>query len=290
MSTKDYHYYWARNRLVRKKLLNFEKFKIFSDAIYYHDSKNQVFHIDQYKNKINGALFYSEGAPNFNLFKLTPGGEYIRKFSTNTLWKQYEANYDILSKFTTFENNKYIQEETGSIEYDNYDLFLMQMSHTKDKQVFYDALIYATSMKVLTLFKAHPVASDKPSIEVWREANTNGLVSDYTVFVDNVSVDQLIENANIVYSADSAASLNAILAGKKTATFRKNDLCEIIPTISSPEELSTVTPPRMEIVSKFLNWYYNRLCIDINDDAFEDRISYILKSYNNNKSFEEIFK
>ena len=142
----------------------------------------------------------------------------------------------------------------------------------------------------MTVYKAHPCASDVNSRIVWDAAIKNQLTSDYSMYCDDIDLDILIRNSNVVYSADSAAILNALLIGKKVASYRPTDLSEIVPIISKAEQIETISIPNIEDISKFINWYVNVLCIDVNKEDCIDKIKYIIKCHKENKKFEEIFK
>ena len=128
-----------------------------------------------------------------------------------------------------------------------------------------------------------------PSWKAWEVYVREGLTSEYSIFIDNVNTDSLIPNANRVYSADSAVSLNAMLAGKPTATFHPMDLSEVVPMITEPEELDNVEPVPLSVQNQFLSWYYHKLVIDIDSPDFESKMESIMIRFKNGEGTKEIF-
>lgn len=285
MSAQNYDLHWAAMRMrMPAKLKNYYKFKKFSDEVYKLDFENVVYHQDQ-KRPIK-SLVYNEGSPNFNLFKLTPFGDMIIRFSVDDVWSTTAIDSDIFSKFSTMKNEKY-HNASKEIYIDRpYDLFFMQLSKTFDYAAMQDALIYAKDSKTFTIFKGHPLAADAPSTDAWNLFSD--LHSEYSMFISEANNHKLVQNAKRVYSADSATTLNAILLRKPVFTYRATDMFPIAPVITSAYEMSHIVPDE-ETVARYLSWYLHKLCIDI-DTNFSEKIERIITMFNKGSTFSEIFR
>jgi hypothetical protein len=309
-----YHDQWKTWLVVRKdkplKLKNFPHLFKFSESIKRLSEKHQIPYVfaEAYiAMYFDYTLIYRGGSPNYKLFKMTPHGDYVTRWPMYHLWKDHPIDDGIIERFLAMPNNRYMQPNTVIETPESYDLYLMQMNITKfkvtnhinpnwdfekdapkDDVVCRMVLKYVKENKIYTLFKAHPTTS-MPSEKAWEVYKRDGLVSEYSIFIDNVNTDSLIPNANRIYSADSAVSLNAMLAGKKVATFHPMDLSEIIPMIKSPEELDLIQPVPIEDQKRFLSWYYHKLVIDIDDPNYEDKMESIMIRFKNGERTKELF-
>lgn len=237
------------------------------------------------------TLTYQAGSPNFNLFRLLPGGWYIYRNPFLHLWKECDVDEGIEDVFAGMSNDRYHQPH-GAVELPaDYNLYFMQIESQllRDDQACRSALSHARETKTYTVFKSHP-ATDIPSKVTWERYTNEGLISEYSIFVENMSTDDLTRNANFVYSSDSAASFNAFLQGKRVATFHQTDLSEIVPIIETPYELDNIQPASSEQRKQFLSWYYHNLSIDIFKDGFDEKIHDIVQMASVGKTAEEILR
>lgn len=308
-----YHDQWKQWLVLRKhqplKLKNFPHLSKFSESIKRLSDKHQIPYVfaDAHKAQyLEYSLIFRGGSPNYKLFKMTPYGDYVTRWPMYHLWKDCDIDEGIIDRFNAMPNNRYIQPDSKTETPESYDLYLMQMNlastpmlpHNphldvesgtpKDDVVCRKALKYVKENKIYTIFKAHPTTTI-PSSKVWEIYKREGLVSEYSIFVDDVNTDSLIPKANRVYSADSAVSLNAMLAGKRVATFHPMDLSEVVPMIKTPEDLDDIEPISLEDQKRFLSWYYHKLAIDIDDPNYEDKMESIMIRFKNGERTREIF-
>lgn len=281
-----YYQTWAKLRSDSPlKLDNVNTLKQFETVLC--SITKQYTHCDV-SNSRNNQLVFSEGSANFGLFKLTPNGDYITHNPMLHLWKKSDVDSNILKTFEGMTNSKYSQPRCVNTPNTPYNLFLLQMASTVDLKPTVDALKYASEQKRFTLFKIHPAPGDGTDFNLlWEMFKKNDLVSDYTVLVDG-SLSELISEADIVYSADSACTFNAILAGKPTFNYRTNEFSEIVPLLRTSKDMTIPTINHTDVL-RFLTWYYYKLSIDINSPIYQQRIKYIVDAYHSGKSTAEIF-
>jgi hypothetical protein len=241
------------------------------------------------ENPPKATLLFSEGSPNFFLFSLTHNGYYSLKRNPHTnLWKNFPIDPNIMDVFITIGNNKYPQPITTIPITEPYDLFLTQISSHEDKISIVKAMQFAKENKRLTFIKDHPGAKFDFN-ELWKEWDIAGMVNDYTRLITDVNVDFLIDNSEFVYCVDSAAIFNAMVKGKRCATFKNMMYSELVPIIHKPRDILNVDHVPEEDVKRFLSWYYHRIAIDVRDPTHKDKIRRIVKDFLDGKNFEETF-
>jgi hypothetical protein len=300
---------WAQRRLRNKqptKLKNFHYIKKFNDTLLeVYDEYVEMYdvigrfnlsRVNFYNYNMNAHrlkhLLYSEGSPNFQHFTLTPSGEYaVGAYNPMYhLWKDFETDPNILPFYRSLGNNKYEQPK-GSMEIGQpYNLFLLQMARTRDTIETIKALLSTRVTKKLTIFKTHPLVGDGSNYhDLWKYYIELGLINEYTKLVDNCNVDSLIRNADLVYSSDSAATMNAMLIGKPVITYKRMYLSEIVPILTNHQQLLNLQPVPEEHLARWMSWYYHKLVIDLDDPNYKEKMRYIVKSYLDNKTVKEIF-
>jgi hypothetical protein len=288
-STKKPMYYeaWADRRASSKlKLNNVDILKRFETLL--NSLEVEAIHIDNYPEN-HPTLYYSEGSANFELFKLTPRGEYIVRNPGLHLWKSHDIDSGIIDRLNGLSNTKYLQSQSQFNAETPYNLFLLQMASTIDLVPTLDAVKYATEQKRYTLFKTHPAVGDGTDFEsLWSMFEKHGIISDYTVLVD-ADLMTLIRGAEVVYSADSACTFNALLEGKPVYNYRSNEFSDIVPLIKSSKNLPANAIDRDDVL-RFLSWYYHSLSIDFNDEkASTEKILRISNMYKEGKDLPEMF-
>jgi hypothetical protein len=237
------------------------------------------------------VLIYHAGSPNFNMFKLLPGHDYIYKNPFLNLWKECDIDSNILEVFSSMANQRYLEGDKQACTYSDYDLCLMQMEAVipRDDEVCRKSLNFAKESKTLTLFKSHP-STAVSSKTTWDTYKKEGLVSDYSVFVEDFEFNSVIDGANRIYSSDSAVSFNALLKNKKVATFHEIDLSEVVPIISSHSELDNIESiPDCDRL-QFLSWYYHKLSIDVLKPDYQEKIDQTVMLVSKGKTSIEILR
>ena len=286
MHLDSIYYYneWSKLReSTPLKLKNTNKLKFFEEVLF--SISQECIHTDLYRD--GRRLVYSEGSANFDLFKLTPQGDYISQNPMLNLWKRCDVDSKILSVFEHLSNTKYEQPSVQTSIGRPYNLFLLQMASTVDLTPTLDALKYATEMKRYTVFKIHPAVGDGTDFyDLWDKFSHHGIISEYTPLVEG-DLNTLIEHADIVYSADSACTFNAMLKRKTVYNYRSNEFSEIVPIIQSSKQLDEYIIPEEDLL-RFLTWYYYVLTIDIRS-TFDGKIEKIISSFESGKNASEIF-
>ena len=237
---------------------------------------------------LRNALTWTSGSPNINLIKLTFNSEYtyFRDNPRYGFWKDEEIDPNIISKFKSFNNNRFPQPDQEIELPENYDLFFLQIPHSKDRNETIDALKYCKDRKIYTLFKGHPTSPFPGNKKVWDKLKEEGYVSEYSIYVE-AETDFLIKNARRTYSSTSVCSLNSILQNKITATYNDNDLSEIVPTMKTAYELDDVEPIKQEDIERYLSWYYHKLCIDVYNENCDERIEKRILNFKNKVPMRE---
>jgi len=243
----------------------------------------------------DNTLFYEPGTPNIQLFKFSPGGDYIFKNPRYHLWKECDIDYDILKKFDKLPNNRYTQTQRTIPVPDSYDLFPLALSAKKknefgipkDEVVTRDAIRYATEKKRYTIFKeSHLAVKGK----TWHDFVKEGITSKYTIYAEDCNGDYLIDNADRVYSSESAMCFQAMLKGKIVATYHDTDSSEVMPIIKTASEIDDIEPLPIGKLYRYLSWYYHKLCINIYDENAEERINDRISRFINGERTKELFK
>jgi len=316
---------WAKARYnTPEKLKNLPYLIKFNESLKKISVKHDIYFLfcDVIKAKfLSNTLLYRGGSPNYRLFKISPGGEYILNNPRYHLWKNCDIDSNILNLWNSFPNNRYEQSKKTIELPKSYDLFCLQLTGKifdstnlppgkmdlpsddprwnskyldrimpRDEWATRDAIKYATENKRYTIFKSHPVTS-QPNVNCWKDFQKEGIINEYTIFVDRdgCNIDYLVDNADLVYSADSAVSLNAMLKGKRVATYYNTDLSEVIPQIFDSGELKTVRPVPEEDVKRFLTWYYYKLSFDIESANYEEKIENFVMNFKKGQRAKELF-
>lgn len=235
------------------------------------------------------SLTWATGRPMVNMIKITRNGEYIQShmkhdISFRHLWKDREIDDNIIETLFAMKNDRFPQPDNIIELPDSYDLFLLQIPDSHDKEQTIDALKYARDTKRYTLFKKHPT---KDHMRYWNEFEEQGYVSDYSIYVD-APTDHLVRNADRIYSSDSIVSYNALLYNKPVCTYKTNDFSEIVPMIDNAYEIDNIEPVPVDVRNRFLTWWYYNLCIDINKNDFEERIERRIINHKNNAPIKEL--
>jgi len=260
--------------------------------------KIQVKQCTYLKQYLEPSISFSEGSPNINFSIISRGGAYqtqgLRYNPLYNIWKDVDANESTIQKINQQKNKKWIGEyQEIKTNYDfPYGLFLLQAASKWHKKQTIDALNFAKQTKTYILFKEHPVTPGSVcSDELFGSSKyLKNYVSEYSIVAKyNENLDHLVKNSNFVFSVDSAVSFNAILHNKKCVTYKQTNLSEIVPVISTAQEILDLDKANIEDNKKFLTWYADYLCIDTNDVLFDQKIETRIKQIHNQKPLHKIF-
>jgi len=228
------------------------------------DLKNCIFADPDDTREFTNTLTWRFGIPNIEYFIFSPNRTYIDKNNPRlNFWKDIELNQSIVDLYRNRSNTEYPQPEAIPDLPSSFDLFVMQDPVGSEYNHIVDAAAHATQSKTYTVFKKHPLALTKVS----------GLESEYAIFIDAAyNLNHLIEKCDRVFSSWSSVSLNAMLADKPCATYDPMIFSELIPTIKSAAELRDVPPVDRTDLGKFLTWYSTKLCINVKEEGYEEKI------------------
>jgi len=228
------------------------------------DLKNCIFADPDDAQEFTNVLTWRFGIPNLEYFIFSPNRAYIDKNNPQwNYWKNTTLDQSVVDLYRSRSNTEYPQPEGVPELPSSYNLFVMQDPVGIEYNHIVDAAAYATQSKSYTVFKRHPLALNK----------IVGLDSEYAIFIDaSYNLNHLVEKADRVFSSWSSVSLNAMLADKPCATYDPMIFSELVPTIKSAAELKDIPPVSRNDLGKFLTWYSTKLCINVKEDGYEERI------------------
>jgi hypothetical protein len=216
--------------------------------------------------KFERKLTWRFGSPKVEFFVFTPNRQYLdRENPFLHAWKECDIDPMITGRFGT----KYSEGNVIMELPERYNLFLMQDNMNKELDHFSDAVEYAKTHKVYTVFKQHPLTK----ITVPQ--------SEYVIFVDGShNLSHLLDGADKVSSSYSSVSVNAMIRGKVCASYDTTPFSEILPKIKTARELEDMQPVNQDDLKRFLSWYAHKLCIDVTQEDFEERIEQRIVDFN----------
>lgn len=294
MFSSTFHIDWLTKRIKQKlKHANYKHMKTFNTMLCncIKDKEVSVFHHDfslPY-HLLKRHLYFNEGNPVFKYFKITPFGKYITKNPRLNLYKEVEPIDNILDTYFTNTLRKYKTLETAFKINKEYILYVMQSPLTEHKKHTINLLKYARDNKVLIVFKAHPIPLEQVTAkETWKIFNQQGLVSEYSVLVEDVNIDSLIDNSEAVITCSSSVALVVMLKGKPTASLDDMDISEVLPKIEKLDDITNITAVDKQTIKQFMTWYLNYLSIDIYSKSATTRLQTKIDAYINHATDKDI--
>lgn len=248
----------------------------------------------------DGLILYSIGSPNTNLMFLTPKGHYVpesfRYFdSPKKLWENTIPDEQIIEWFLSQNNQKYKNEENEIEIPDANYLFPLQQINTIEphRVALIDTLKWAMKTKNNVIFREHPTINKKGiannNWDNWQILKSEMGFGENCIYVkSNSPLEKLIDQVDYVIAADSAVMFNSILKRKTVASYMNNQFSEIIPRIQTAEEILRVEQTDTQSLKKYLTWYRDYLCINVNDSNFEKRIDDRVRLFAQGASVEEV--
>jgi hypothetical protein len=237
-------------------------------------------------------LTLEENSPIFQLFKTFSSDFTINaSFRKLDYWKNSSIDENILEVFNSFNLNKY-PKGAKKLEYDDYILFALQDTQNINfnLKTLVSIVDWSFKNKKKIVFKLHPESKTDTKIhEIFKLLTDKYPVRYYKVVNNSYDIQNLIDNANAVWSFNSGVSLNSLLKGKSTVSFMNSDLNPVCRFCKTPEEAFSVKPTNEEELMRFLSWYYHRFTIDITSKNANDRIKELFDLfYNEKKSLKHI--
>ena len=232
---------------------------------------------------------FSGGFGNYHHMRLSKG-LYITRYDKTMDYLNADENEDIYNIFYNLSNDRYKQHEGIFVKTRPYNLFCLQMIYPKDYFNTLAAMKWATENKQYTLFKTHPAADYHQNYpRFWIHAKQKGYVTEYTKFCHGYRSKELVEEANLIFSSDSALSFKALIKNKPTFMMRTGPMVDLIPIIPKLDSsVLDVKPVEQTHRTKWLNWFYAVICNDMNDNRFEEKINYRIDLYEDGKKDIEV--
>lgn len=232
---------------------------------------------------------YTGGYANFHMMRMSKG-LYVDYFPKTERYLEADTEDGILDFFRSQGNDRYGQDE-GIYKPDrSYYLFALQMTRTKDFNETVKALKWATENKQYTVFRAHPVPGDITNYnKIWNYFYKEGLLSEYTNLAQGYRSEEMVANADLVFSSDSALSFKSILMGKPTVQMRDNNmLVDIVPTLPDLTGIEKVKAISDDQLSQWLTWFYHCICHDFHGEGYKDKLLRKLKFYEKGHTDEDL--
>ena len=314
MKAVPYHEQWAKNRQdTSSKVAKVNYLKEFEEALCELDFKLPPKHIDILDNTnvgyLQNTLIYSEGSPIFHHFNISPGGELLHKagrgFASGVgclnrfrnLWKWHDIDSNILDQYKDdkkwqIDLDSVTEEELTFVKKGEFDLFPLQFFDSCDMPETFDAIKCVFRTGKPTIFALHPVthADIEKYGKIWDQFIEAQIVPDGAFLIHGRDTNSFIPYADKVYSANSAVSFSAMIAGKPTATYRATPWSEVLPVIDSAmHDVKDLKPVPEDDMKRFLSWYYNKFTIDLHSSDWKSKLEKIVEKKNNGKDFEGIF-
>jgi hypothetical protein len=242
----------------------------------------------------NYLIEYTENTPIPYFFKMSPNRYFLDKFNPK-LWNRHDVDTNIISKFVNA--NKYALRNKV-YQFDKpYILFALQSvnftSHSMSKKLFIELVHWAETNKKYILFKLHPfTTSDSKILLYWDMLKEAGVISKYAVLVDSeYNTDELISNAEAVWTYSSGVGLNAVVQDKIVVAFTHQvDYADLYTICQNPNEAILAKHKSKFHIDRFLSWYYNKLIIDVSREDLNKQISDRIQScVENSYDLERIF-
>lgn len=238
--------------------------------------------------QIKADYYFCGGFGNFEHIKFTKG-IYFTDYPVTEDYKNADTNEHYYEYFKTLGNDRYSQPDQVFVKQRPYNLFPLQMVYPKDYHQTLHALKWATESKRYTIFKTHPAHNGDQNYKAfWGVAKKIGVISEYTELVDNYRSEELVNKADMIFSADSALTLKAVLKNIPTfamRNFQMNDIVPVIPKI--PLDIKVPIVSKYKAI-KWFDWFYRTVCNDITKNDFKDKIDRRLNLYKNGATDKEL--
>ena len=209
-------------------------------------------------------------------------GLYSINFPEKDDWKNAIPEDHVYELYIKRSNDRYPQTQKPWIKNRPYALFPMQMIYPKDYYETISAMKWATENKIYTVFKRHPAPSEGDLLisdcdKFWKIMHRMGLVSEYTELPDgHYNSISMVSQCDMLLSADSAMTLQAVLLNKPTFTMRRCQISDIVPVIPKEkldDSLISILPVSKSVQRKWLTWYWRSCVNDFDADNFAEKIN-----------------
>ena len=142
---------------------------------------------------------------------------------------------------------------------------------------------WANETKQRTFFLPHPrqhIGSQRDSTCLIEAAKKHGVYTEYTKFLNNTSLVNVIQGASRVVSISSTGCFLGILFGKPTYVFAPVLLLSNIlkPSTSFASLLDSKTL-KEETLYQWLTWLKERVLFDFHDPSFSEKLQQRIKLY-----------
>jgi hypothetical protein len=216
-----------------------------------------------------GNVVFSGGYGYYNHFRFSVSGDYTIRFHNpcKGYYREAPPNESLLEYFRSLNLKKY---QCGSKIYDKQRSFdLVGLQYLLPKMFGWQKQ-FLSGLEKYTVLAAHPAYTDEQNQQYF-DALKSVIpdLDDNCELAVGYDLDDLIDKCDTFYTHDSASMVPAVIRGKRVAALSLNPWSDIVyaePRVVPDEELS-----------QFLNWWYNRVVIDIDQEGYEERIHHRIK-------------
>ena len=142
---------------------------------------------------------------------------------------------------------------------------------------------FLSNVDKYTVVAGHPAYTEEQNYEYFDAIRSVvPHLDDFCELVVGYDLDDLVDKCDTFYTHDSASMVPAVIKGKRVAALSLNPWSDIVH--SEPR----VVPERE--LSQFLNWWYNRVVIDIVQEGYGERIDHRIKYLLNGGSEVDLWR
>lgn len=232
----------------------------------------------------NAEIICEEGLPVVNLAKIFPRDYFKYRHKPMELWRTVETTKDEAEFYLSGGLLKYKDCETPINNHFDVSVFMPSYGNHIVNSKIRSIASWAVKNRVTVLFKRHPAKN------IGIDHAFAGIASKYVTIAGDVSVKSVIDSSDFIIGVNSSVLLAAMIYGKPCASLANFEYSEIIPVISSPDEICGMKPICMDDVLKFLYWHKNVYSIDVNQDDAIHRLSSRVDRFLEGASVSDVLK
>jgi hypothetical protein len=233
-------------------------------------------------HKEDKVVEFRIGAPIPWLMKLAPEGHFIHDWRYPDLYKNCEADDNLVANVKDLYLKGACTKYTHSNQNVTYDFEYILFAHQSlgkvhyyhnlitGRQLLHEVKAWALENKKHVIFRMHPTSEEDYS-------DLNDLSSAYTHVNTTSSIVDLVTNANQVWTVSSAVGFEGVIMGKPVTIFGEADYRPVVNCAKSVDE--AFKPYDSVAYCQFITWYVRNLCINIYSKSAEERVYQRLYDY-----------
>jgi len=215
--------------------------------------------------KLNQVSF-TGGFGYYNHFRFSSSGDYVLRFRNPVKSYFHEAppNDELLNHFRGLNLKKYSSGEKIFNKQRPFDLFGLQ--HILHKMFSWQRS-FLSQIQNYTVIAGHPAYTEEENHNYFNALKSViPHLDELCELAVGYDLDDLIDKCDTFYTHDSASMVPAVIRGKRVSALAVNPWSDIVwkqPRVVPEKELS-----------QFLNWWYNRVVIDLDKEDYKERINH----------------